>query len=146
MIAAASTKRTTLINVELAAPVRVTSVRDEHDPEAGERQHRPGHEARVSLARNDIAGRSAGAPARVGPGGRSTGRLPASLTARSPLAPGGSCSRGRRSGDEPVADPANRHEVDRVVRIRLDLLAQAAHRDPDVGRVGIVRVAPAAVE
>ena len=97
----------------------------------------------MSRARNDIAG-----PMRCGSGalaavGRSTG-APARVAHRALT--GGVRLRGRRPGDEPVADPANRHEVDRVVRIRLDLLAEAAHRHPDVRRVGVVGVAPAAVE
>ena len=47
---------------------------------------------------------------------------------------------------EPVADAAHGLDVDRLVRVDLDLLAQAAHRDPDVGRVGILGLRPAARE
>ena len=47
---------------------------------------------------------------------------------------------------EPVADAAHGLEVDRPVRVELDLLAQAAHRDPDVGRVGVLGLGPAAGE
>ena len=48
--------------------------------------------------------------------------------------------------DQPVADAADRLDVDRLVRVDLDLLAEAAHRDPDVGRVGVLGLGPAAGE
>src|ERR1035437_2175257 len=51
-----------------------------------------------------------------------------------------------RTWNEPVAEPADGQQVDWLVGIDFDLLAQTAHRDPDVGRVGLFRVGPAADE
>ena len=48
--------------------------------------------------------------------------------------------------DEPVADAADRDEMERPVGVDLELLAEAAHRDPDVGRVGVLGLGPAADE
>ena len=55
-------------------------------------------------------------------------------------------ARRRPVGDEPVADAADGEQVARAVRVELELLAQAAHRDPDVGRFGVVGLRPAADE
>ena len=44
---------------------------------------------------------------------------------------------------QPIADAADGEDVERPVRIDLDLLAQPAHRDPHVGRVGVLGLGPA---
>src|SRR5919197_183091 len=54
--------------------------------------------------------------------------------------------RGIGPRDQAVADPTHGQQVLRLVRVELDLLAQPAHRHPDVRRVGIVGVGPAAEE
>ena len=63
-----------------------------------------------------------------------------------PPASGRTRPRRRRRRHEPVADAADRLQVDRPVRVDLDLLAEPAHRDPDVRRVGVLGVGPAADE
>ena len=45
--------------------------------------------------------------------------------------------------EEPIADATDRHEVLRVVGVDLDLLAQTAHRDPDIRGVGVLGLGPA---
>ena len=52
--------------------------------------------------------------------------------------------RGGLVGDQPVADAADGQQVARMVGIGLELLPQAPHRDPHVGRLGVVRLRPAA--
>ena len=61
-------------------------------------------------------------------------------------APAATRARRLRRRHQPVADAADRLEVGRLVRVDLDLLAQAPHRDPDVRRVGVLGVGPAAGE
>ena len=51
---------------------------------------------------------------------------------------------GRRH--QPIAHAAHGLDVHRPVGVDLDLLAQPAHRDPDVGRVGVLGLGPAAGE
>ena len=48
--------------------------------------------------------------------------------------------------DQPVADAAHGQQVDGLVGVDLDLLAQPPHRHPDVARVGVLGVGPAAGE
>ena len=51
---------------------------------------------------------------------------------------------GSAAATQSIADAAHGLDVDRPVRVDLDLLAQAAHRDPDVRRVGVLGLGPAA--
>ena len=71
---------------------------------------------------------------RPGRYGRGSGRGAPLTTGRAP------------ARDQPVADPPDGEQVDGPVRVHLHLLAQAAHRHPDVARVRILGVRPAARE
>src|SRR5215218_10110146 len=53
--------------------------------------------------------------------------------------------RRHRPAHQAIADAPHGDEVDWVVGVRLDLLAETAHRYPDVRGVGVVRLAPAAI-
>ena len=138
-------------------------VADEQDdqPEAGQRQDgrrdQADREARAERQRIErrpsitfvvaVAG-IVDRPAESGDHGRSARRrrpgglgwrlrVPAAAVSHRPVVPprrAGSRRRGR-SGS-----------MDRAVRVELDLLAQPAHRDPDVGRIGILGLGPAALE
>ena len=114
----------------------------------GDAEHRDGQDAAAtspSVRRVRNAGPRAAGPeraARAGSAGaaarRGRGRAAASsVVTASPSTP---------ADDQAVADAADRQQVDRLVGIHLHLLPQAPHRDPDVARVGILRVGPATGE
>ena len=60
------------------------------------------------------------------------------------IPPARSWLRGGR--DQAIADATDGQEVARAVRVDLELLAQAPHGDPDVGRFRLVGDRPAAVQ
>ena len=88
---------------------------------------------RVSRVWKDRARPAAGGSGRRS---RSSGRVGGALGGRSGL--------DGLAGHQPVADAADRQQVARPVRVDLELLAQAPHRHPDVGRLGVVGLRPAA--
>ena len=86
-------------------------------------------------------GRSAGAASAVPGDGPVTVRCPVRASRSRRATPSGALDR-----DEPIADAADGQEVGRVVRVGFELRPQPAHRHPDVGRIRVLGLGPAAGE